>query len=148
MKSIDELIKSLSKSQQEKVNTIRTLLEDHLPKGFEQQFDGVFIHYVVPLSLYAKGYHVDSTKPLPFVSLGVNKQHVVIYHFGLYSDSSLLESFKKNYQDEHVGRLNMGKSCIRLKNEQKLPIKALSYLFSQMSAQQWISIYEASRDKK
>jgi hypothetical protein len=51
------------------------------------------IGYVVPLSIYPKGYHVKKGEPLPFISIASQKNHIAIYNFGLYAKKSLEDWF-------------------------------------------------------
>lgn len=66
------------------------VIDANLPAGFEMTTDGNGIHYVVPLSKYPAGYHVSPGTPLPFLSVIAQKNHVALYHMGVYSDPELL----------------------------------------------------------
>jgi hypothetical protein len=61
---------------------------------------------------------------------------------GIYSDNSLLEWFKEEYPKHCSTKLDMGKSCIRFKNMNKIPFKLIGELASKLNAEQWISLYE------
>ena len=46
-----------------------------------------------------------------------HKGHIGFYHMGIYGDKELLDWFTNEYSKLNIGKLDMGKSCIRLKNE-------------------------------
>ena len=48
---------------------LRTVIVENLPKGFEECIGYGMIGYVIPISVYPKGYHCDPKLPLPFAGL-------------------------------------------------------------------------------
>jgi hypothetical protein len=62
---------------------------------------------------------------------------------GIYSDPKLLEWFTTEYPKHASNKLDMGKSCIRFKNTNKIPFELLGELVSKMTADQWIARYES-----
>ena len=102
------------------------------------------IGYVVPRSLYPDGYHVDPTLPLPFVALANQKHSINLYHLGIYADPVLLQWWQNAYTKENIGKLDMGKSCIRFKNMKKIPYPLIEELMKKMPATTWIALYKQS----
>ncbi|MEK4231055.1 DUF1801 domain-containing protein [Solibacillus sp. FSL H8-0538] len=123
------------------------LLDNTLPIGFEKCFLYNMISYVVPLATYPSGYHVTPNTPLPFISIGVQKKHIAIYHMGIYANKELLNWFTENYQQQVPTKLNMGKSCIRFTNPHKIPFSLLQELFEKITPEQWITAYEKERNR-
>ncbi|WP_214711141.1 MULTISPECIES: DUF1801 domain-containing protein [unclassified Exiguobacterium] len=119
------------------------VIDANLPAGFEKTTDGNSIHYVVPLSAYPSGYHVTPGTPLPFLSVIAQKNHVAVYHMGVYSDPELLRWFEESYAAKVPTKLDMGKSCIRFKNVKHIPYKLMGELVSKMTPEQWIAAYES-----
>lgn len=121
------------------------VIDEHLPAGFEKTTDGNGIHYVIPLSTYPSGYHVTPGTPLPFLSVIAQKNHVAVYHLGVYSDPELLRWFEESYASQVPTKLNMGKSCIRFGNVKHIPYALIGELVSKMTPEQWITAYEHNR---
>ena len=121
------------------IETIRT----NIPRGFEEAISYGMPGWVVPHTRYAAGYHVDPTLPLPFVSLGSQKNHIGLYHMGIYASPRLMDWFVQAYKVHSKTRLDMGKSCIRLKNPAKIPYVLIGQLCKKMTPKQWIKLYEA-----
>ncbi|MCK5443665.1 MAG: DUF1801 domain-containing protein, partial [Maribacter sp.] len=98
--------------------------------------------YVVPHSLYPDGYHCDTSLPLPFMNLASQKNFVAVYHMGVYSDKKLLDWFVAEFSKHCKRKLDMGKSCIRLKYMDDVPYELIGELSSKISVGEWIDTYE------
>lgn len=118
------------------------ILKTSLPAGFELKMQYGFPTYVVPLTTYPAGYLERKTEPLPFISLGVNKKYISLYHMGIMGNKKLLTWFQEEYQKQVPTKLNMGKSCIRFSHPQKIPYELIQELVSQMTVAEWITQYE------
>jgi hypothetical protein len=103
------------------------------------------ITYVIPHKLYPAGYHVDPTQPLPFMSIASQKNYVALYHMGLYADKKLLDWFVNKYASHAKGKLDMGKSCIRWKRPEQIPLDLIGDLASRITPETWIKTYSAQR---
>ena len=148
----DAYIEALPEDRKGPVGQLRKTIQEHLPEGFEETMSYGMIGYVVPHSLYPSGYHCDPKLPLPFMSLASQKNYIALYHMGIYSDPELLKWFQDAYAALDIGKLDMGKSCIRFKKPERIPFELLGELCEKMTPQQWIQRYEAtvkdSRKKK
>ncbi len=148
----DAYIEALPDDRKGPVGQLRKTIREHLPEGFEETMSYGMIGYVVPHSLYPDGYHCDPKLPLPFLSLASQKNHIGFYHMGIYSDPDLLEWFQDAYAALDIGKLDMGKSCIRFKKPERIPFALLGELCEKMTPKQWIQRYEDtvkdSRKKK
>jgi hypothetical protein len=100
------------------------------------------IGYVVPHTLYPKGYHCSPEQPLPFINIASQKNFIALYHLGLYADQSLLEWFVQEYPKYSKAKLDMGKSCIRFKKVAQIPYNLIGELATKITPAEWINIYE------
>lgn len=144
---MNEFLEQLPDERKESMQKIRAILNEHLPKGFEETFDSGMIHYVVPLSVYPKGYHVSPDTPLPFISLASQKNHIALYHMGFYMFPDILDWFEKEYDQKVPTKLDMGKSCVRFKNTKNIPYDLLAELAEKITVDEYIAKYEASTQK-
>jgi len=127
----------------EVISRLRKIILENLPKGFEETMGYGMLSYVVPHSIYPKGYHCDPITPLPFISLASQKNHIGFYHMGIYSDPKLLAWFTTEFPKHVSGKLDMGKSCIRFKNPSKIPFELIGELVSKLTVNEWIDRYES-----
>jgi uncharacterized protein YdhG (YjbR/CyaY superfamily) len=150
--NIDNYIKELPKERQEAITKLRKEVKKNLPKGFKEGMGYGVMGYSVPHSLYPAGYHCDPKLPLPFMGIASQKHFIAVYHMGVYADPKLLKWFTDEYAKAGVGKLDMGKSCIRFKKPENIPYKLIGELASKITPQQWIEKYESvikdSRKKK
>ena len=126
------------------MKTLRSTIEKHLPKGFEETVQYKMPSWVVPHSKYADGYHCKPEEPLPFVSIANQKNFIALYHMGIYADPELLKWFEKEWPKHVATKLDMGKSCIRFKKVDQIPFELIAELVARMSPDDWIALYEKS----
>lgn len=143
--SVEAYIASLSDERRPVVERLRETIINALPPGFAETMQYGMISYVVPHTLYPGGYHVDPSLPLPFLSIASQKYGIGLYHMGLYASPELMEWFRQAYSEAVPTNLDIGKSCVRLKNLNTIPFDVIGALASKMSVQDWIDRYERSR---
>ncbi|MDT7828503.1 DUF1801 domain-containing protein [Pricia sp. S334] len=143
----EEYIGQLPEDRQKVVSKLRKTILNNLPEGFEEQMSYGMLGYVVPHSVYPDGYHCDPKLPLPFMNLASQKNHVSVYHSGVYADPGLYEWFMTEYPKHCQSKLDMGKSCIRFKNMESIPYTLIGELAAKMTVANWVSIYEKNIKK-
>ncbi|QEC65974.1 DUF1801 domain-containing protein [Panacibacter ginsenosidivorans] len=127
---------------------LRNEIKKNLPKGFQEIMGYGMIGYVVPHKLYPAGYHCDPKLPLPFMNLASQKNFIAVYHMGIYAKPSLLKWFIEEFAKQSSAKLDMGKSCIRFKKPENIPIKLMGELASKMTVDEWIDCYEKGFKRK
>jgi hypothetical protein len=140
----DAYFESLPEDRRETIAKLRAVFTENLPPGFEETMAYGMLGYVVPHSRYPAGYHCDPKQPLPFLSIASQKNFIAVYHMGLYAMPELLEWFTSQWAVESKRKLDMGKSCIRLKKPEDIPYRLLGELVGKVSPDQWIATYEAN----
>ena len=127
---------------QEAIDQLRQVILANLGEGFEECVSYGMLGYMIPHSVYPDGYHCDPKQPLPFANLASKKAGISLYHMGIYADEGLLKWFQEEYAKRVKGKLDMGKSCIRFKKMDQIPYDLIGELFSKMTANDWIAMYE------
>lgn len=144
----EEYINSIPEDRKQIMAELRNVIRKNLPEGFEEVMSYGMISYVVPHSLYENGYHCNPKQPLPFMSIASQKNFVALYHMGIYADKDLLKWFVDEYEQRSKIKLDMGKSCIRFKKPDAIPMDLLGELASKMTTKEWIAIYESAIKKQ
>ena len=103
--------------------------------------------YVVPHSIYPAGYHCNPKDPLPFMGLASQKNSINLYHMGIYAEPKLYKWFTEAHAKASPKKLDMGKSCVRYKKAEDIPLKLIGELASKMTPKEWISLYESAFKK-
>ncbi len=138
----DEYINKLPDDRKQVMNKLRETILDNLPEGFEEALSYGMIGYVVPLSIYPNGYHCNSKLPLPFMSIASQKNFIAVYHMGLYVNQKFLNWFVQEYPKHCNTKLDMGKSCIRFKKMDQIPLDLIAELTKKVSVKEWIETYD------
>ena len=145
--TVDQYIAELPEERQKVIVQLRKQIKKNLPKGFKECMGYGMMGYVVPHSLYPAGYHCNPKDPLPFMNIASQKNFVAVYSMGIYSNPKLAKWFIDEYAKAGVGKLDMGKSCIRLKNLSKVPYELFGLLASKLTVAEWIEQYEKMKSK-
>jgi len=145
--SPEHYIDQLPEDRKEAISKLRKVILENLPEGFIETISYGMIGYVVPHSIYPKGYHSDPKKPLPFMNIASQKNYIALYHMGIYGNKKLLDWFVNEYNKNYKTKLDMGKGCIRFKNIDLLPYKLIGELSSKISVADLIKIYETNRKR-
>ena len=145
--SVKDYINLLESDRKKTITQLINVIEQNIPKGFEKVMNYGMPSFVIPHSIYPKGYHVTPDLPLPFIGIASQKNHIGFYHMGLYADSKLLDWFISEYPKYCKLKLDMGKSCIRFKNISEIPYELIGILSSKMTVKDWIDIYEKNIKK-
>jgi uncharacterized protein YdhG (YjbR/CyaY superfamily) len=140
--TVDEYITELPAERQKAITELRKTIKKNLPKGFKECMGYGMIGYVVPHSLYPAGYHCNPKDPLPFMNVASQKNFVAVYHMCLYGSPKLLKWFTDEYAKAGVGKLDMGKACIRFKKPENIPYQLIGELASKITVDDWIAVYE------
>jgi len=140
--TVDQYIDELPEERKKAIANLRKLIKKNLPKGFKECMGYGMIGYVVPHSLYPPGYHCKPETPLPFMNLASQKNYISVYHMGVYLENDLGKWFAKEYEKLDIGKLDMGKCCIRFKKTESIPYTLIGELASKMTPAEWITRYE------
>jgi len=141
--SVAEYLDKLPEDRRAAITAVRSVIQKNLPQGYEERVNFGMLSYEIPLSRYSTTYN---KQPLSYVALAAQKNYNAIYMMRVYGDKvhekKLRDAFKKAGK-----KLDMGKSCIRFRAVDDLPLDAIGELVASTSADAWIAIFEASRKR-
>jgi len=143
-----QYVEELPEDRKPIIKKIRSIIRKSLPKGFKEVMNYGMLGYVVPHSIYPDGYHCDPKLPLPFMALASQKNFIALYHSGIYANPKLYDWFVAEYPKHSTRKLDMGKSCIRLKKMDDIPYDLIEELCTKMTTEDWIALYETNVKKK
>ena len=78
------------------------------------------------------------------MNLASQKNFIGVYHMGVYANKDLYDWFVTEYAKRCKYKLDMGKSCIRLKRMDDIPYELIGELASKVTTEEWIKWYEES----
>lgn len=144
--TVTEYLHELPQEKRAALEAVRKVIKKNLPKGYTEVVQYGMISYVVPLSLYPEGYLGKKDVPIPYIALASQKNHLSLYLMNIYGteDAQWFESeYKKSGK-----KLDMGKSCLRFKKIDDLPLELIGEAVARTPVQQFIAAYEKGRAKK
>lgn len=139
--SVEDYLDSLPEDRRSAISTIRDVINEHLPEGYVEQMDWGMVSWVVPLDTKPDTYN---GKPLCYSALASQKKHMAVYLMGMYTDGPELEWFRDQYAERDI-KLDMGKSCVRFKQLDDVPLDVLGEAIGKIEVNEFIARYEASR---
>ena len=112
-------LKELPVDRRRELSRVRAMVRRHLPDGYRETMNWGMITYEVPLSRYANTYN---GQPLCFAALAAQKNYLSLYFMPI--DARVLARLKAAFK--RAGKkFDMGKSCIRFKQADDLPLDAI-----------------------
>lgn len=146
-KTPEEYLSKLPKERREDIQHLREVVLRNLPDGYEEGIQYNMISYHVPLSVYPEGYLGDKKTPLPYLSLASQKNHMALYISTIYYDKKLYKWFTEEYKKTGK-RMDMGKSCVRFKKIEDLPLELIGKAVSRVEPPEFVKMYKEVRGKK
>jgi hypothetical protein len=141
--TVEEYLREMPEDRRAIISPLRDWINRHLPEGFEEAMNWGMISWQIPLQRYP---HTYNNKPLLYASLAAQKQYNSLYLMCLYTHGSIYnEDWLKNQFAEHQLKLNIGKSCVRFKQLEDLPLAVIAEVIGSTSVDEYIRQYEASR---
>lgn len=146
-KSVDEYLQQLPESRRDFVSAIRNTIRSHLQPGFAEGMQYGMIGYFVPHHLHPAGYHGDPREPVPFVGLASQKNYVSLYLFCIYTSPELMVWFREAWQATGK-RLDIGKSCLRLRKLEDVPMDLIGETISRVSVKEFLTHYQQALESR
>ncbi len=139
--TVDEYLSEQEPERREAMESMRKLILDNLPPGFEEIMQFGMIGYVVPLERYPDTYNKQA---LQAVALASQKNYMSIYLMNVYGDQETQQWFEEEYRASGK-KLNMGKACVRFKRPDDLPLDLIGQAVARTSVDGFIEVYERAR---
>ena len=139
--TVDEYLAELPDDRRDAIAEVRNVILENLPDGFVEAMNWGMISYEVPLDRHSDTYN---GKPLMYAALASQKNHMAVYLTSIYVDGETENWFRSEY--EATGKkLDMGKSCVRFKSLDQLPLDLIGRVIAGTSVDELIDIYDRSR---
>jgi hypothetical protein len=140
--TVDQYLAELPEDRRAVLDAVRELVLANLPDGYEETMTYGMPTYVIPLSRYPVTYN---KQPLGYVAFAAQKGNYALY-LSTYQDPEHDAWFRGEFAKAGK-KLDMGKSCLRFKRLDDLPLDAIATSIAKVTPEQLIARYEASRAK-
>ena len=141
--TVQAYLAELPEERRAVVAAVRDLVLRHLPKGYREVMNWGVISYEIPLERFSVTYN---GQPLSYIALAAQKNHYALYLMCVYGDAKKAAWLKEEFQKAGK-KLNMGKSCLRFKKLEDLPLDVIGQVVASVTPAKYIARYEANRKK-
>ena len=141
--SVMEFLTSIPEDRRAELERVRRVIRERLPAGYEEGMGHGMICYSVPLSVYPDTYN---EQPLLYVALASQKNYLSLYLLRVYGDPTQERRLRDAFAAAGK-KLDMGKSCIRFKRADDLPLDTIGDLVGSTPMDRWIETAKSVRRK-
>lgn len=143
-KTIKEYLAKVPSERRAAIESVRKVIRNNIPTGYKETLQYGMISYVVPLSLYPRGYLDQEDVPLPHIGLASQKNNMAVYLMDIYQDKQTAKWFVTEYKK--IGKkMDTGKSCVRFKKLDDLPLELIGKAAALTSVPKTIQAYEKAK---
>jgi uncharacterized protein YdhG (YjbR/CyaY superfamily) len=141
--TVEEYLASLPDERRRAIEEVRREILANLPAGYDEAMNWGMITYQVPLATYPDTYN---GKPLMYAALANQKHHMAVYLTAVYAHDESREAFLDAYRATGK-KLDMGKSCVRFKKLDDLPLELIGETIAATSVGTFVTEIESARQQ-
>lgn len=126
------------------VAAVRKVVKANMPAGYKEDMGWGMICYTVPMKVLPATYNCQ---PLCYAALAAQKQYYSLYLMNVYGDPARAKAFKAAFAK--AGKtLDMGKSCVRFKTLDDLPLDVIAGTIASTPMAEYVAWYNALQAKR
>lgn len=141
-KTVAQYLRELPDDRRAALQVLREVFLENVDSDIVEVMSYGMIGYHVSFDAYPGGYHCDPSTPLPYAGLASQKNHLALYMMGLYTDPDDVAWFQSAWKATG-NRLDMGKSCVRFRRIEDVPLEVVAEAIRRMPSKRYIQTYEA-----
>src|SRR5262245_1508455 len=131
-------LKELPPERRKVISTMRRLIRDNLPAGYQETMGFGIISYEIPLKRFPDTYN---GRPLCYIGLAAQKNAYSLYLMAVYQDPKKAAALKQAFAKEGK-KLDMGKSCVRFRSLDDLPLEAVAKSIAAVPVDAYVDWYQ------
>jgi len=135
--TVEQYLGELPDDRRDAIAEVRDTILANLPEGLTETMNWGMICYEVPLEIFPDTYN---KKPLMYAGLASQKNHMAVYLHSIYMNENDADWFADKYKATGK-KLDMGKSCVRFKKIDQLPVDLIGEAISKVSLDQFLDYY-------
>jgi hypothetical protein len=139
--TVSQYLSELPDDRRVEIEKVRDLVNDALHAGYREGLSYGMIGWVIPLEDYPATYN---KQPLAYAGLAAQKNYNSLYLNCLYASPERTQRLKAAAAVAGK-KLDMGKSCIRFKSADDLPLEFIREEIASTPPAEFIRIYEQAR---
>jgi hypothetical protein len=131
-----ELLASLPEERRHDMAAVRSIILDNLPDGYEEAVQYGMLSYQVPLAVYPDTYNGQAAS---IACLASHKGTMSLYLMGVYASPERRRRFEQAFRKAGK-KLDMGKSCVRFKRAEDLPLHVIGDTIGSIGVDQYVAM--------
>ena len=139
--NVDEYLAELPDDKRVVISAVRDVVNANLPAGYVEGMLYGMIGWYVPLEKFSDTYN---GQPIGPAALAAQKNYNTLYLVSVYGDLALEAWFKTAFKKAGK-KLDMGKSCVRFKTLDDLPLDVIGQTIARVPVDKLIKKYEAAQ---
>ena len=137
-------LEELPPDRRREIEKVRDAINAAMPAGYREGMGYGMMGWVVPLEVYPNTYN---GQPLAYAGLAAQKNSNSLYLTCAYSSPERTQRLKDEAAAAGM-KLDMGKSCIRFKKADDLPLDAIAREIASTAPGEFIAIHEEARSRR
>ena len=139
--TVADYLAELPTERRAEIEKVRDLVNSAMPDGYREGIGYGMIVWFIPLERYPDTYN---KQPLGYAALAAQKNYNSLYLNCVYASKERTEHLRQ--ASAAAGKkLDMGKSCIRFKQAEDLPLDVIREEIASTTPDGFIRIYEEAR---
>lgn len=139
--TVEDYIAGLPGDRRPMISKLRSILKRRMPAGYEESMMWGAITYSIPLERYPDTYN---GQPLCYVALASQKNYCSLYLMSAYGNPAERRELEAGFRKAGK-KLDMGKSCVRFRSLEDLPLDAIGELIEKVPPEKYLAWYEKSK---
>ena len=142
--TVSQWLASVPAERKDAITAVRDVVNEHLPRGYEETVDWGMLAWVVPLTTLPTTHN---GRPLMLAALGAHTKLMTIYLMSVYSDPKIRKEFETAYKKTGK-KLDMGGSCVHFKTLDDLPLDVVGDTIARVAVDEYVERYQQSSTKR
>ncbi len=135
----DEYLAGLDPERATELGRVRNAVNAAMPDGYVERMAWGMISWEVPIEVSGPTYN---KQPLVYAALAAQKNHNSLYLNCAYASTERTEQLRQAFAAAGK-KLDMGKSCIRFKRADDLPLDAIAREIASTTPEDFARVYAA-----
>ena len=139
--TVADYLAELPPERRAEIEKVRDVVNGALPAGYREGMGWGAIGWIIPLEDHPDTYN---GRPAVYAGLAAQKNYNSLYLNCVYASPERTERLKAAFA-EAGKKLDMGKSCIRFRKADDLPLEAIAAEIASATPAEYLSICEEAR---
>jgi hypothetical protein len=143
-KTVAGYLRELDPERRKVISAVRKVVNASMPAGYREAITFGMIAWHVPLSDFPDTYN---GQPLCYAGLSAQKHYNALYLMRVYGDPAQAAALKEGFRK--LGKkLDMGKSCVRFKTIDDLPLDVIAEIIKSTPPSMMMKFHDAAHGRK